>query len=580
MPYSSLRPRRIGVAVTAVAMTLGATTLMPSAAHATAAPANDNFGNAQVVSGAAGSASATGTNVGATTQPGETYPNAWIPNNTVWFSWTAPASGPVLFDLNGSAIDTVETVYTLSGKTLVPAGFDDDYTGNSYGASAVPVVAVAGTTYYAQVGSYSLDGTGALHLAINPISQGIQGVVKTSGGTPVPGACVTAPHTLGSTGSTSVTNAAGQYVITDSAASDTPTASNCFGDANLTQTTPAPSATTVGAGPATSAPIIVTTGASLTGRVIDQNGAPVAGASVEAWNSGTSDVTTWTDATGHYTVSGLEAGSYNVAAYDSQNNLYSATLSSVVTVPGTGTATAPDVTVHVLAGASGHVTNSTGGNYGGACITFTSGGTSTNVTADSNGYYSTALPAGTYTVSFNDNCVSPLTSIWYNGAHSAAAATPLTLTAGIVLFGVDGNFQGGGTAVPPAVPNVVSNGAPFVSPVCVADRAAASAAAAAVSSPQAAVAAANAALAAAQAAVAKDQAALKKLTKQLKVAKKKHAASTVKKLTKKIKKLKVTLRNDTAALAAAASAASSKSAAVAAAQAAVASANAAVNAAC
>lgn len=500
-------------------------------------------------------------------------PSERHPNQTVWFSWTAPAGGPVLFSTQGSAFDTVEAVYTLSGRTLVSAGIDDDY---NDATSTVPVVAVGGTTYFIQVGGYSAGEQGVIQVAIDPVTVGITGVVKTSSGTPIAGACV---NDTNNPGDDVVTNPAGAYVIAQlGGTSDTTSASNCLGTANITTTATAPSSTAIGSGVATSAPIVGTTGGSLTGRVIDPSGAPVGGAYVYVYGSGLSSVETVTDTAGRYAVSGLVAGSYTIEAYDNDFDLYDDTLASTVAVSGAAVASAPDLTVHPLAGVAGHVTKADASNYNGACITFTTGSTSTNVNADSNGNYTAQLPAGTYQVSFNDNCVSPLTSIWFNGAHSAATATPVTLTAGVQVFGVSGDFEGGGTAVP--APTRSRNTTPFVSPVCVADRAAAAAAAAGVASPQAAVAAANTALASAKATLAKDQAALKKLTKQLKKAKKKGATSTIKKLTKKIKKLKATLRKDTAAVSTATTNASSKSAAVGAAQSSATAANAAVAAAC
>ena len=61
------------------------------------APANDNFANAQVITGPAGNVS--GNNLGATTEPGEPPTIAGAPAGaSVWYSWTAPATGPVTFN--------------------------------------------------------------------------------------------------------------------------------------------------------------------------------------------------------------------------------------------------------------------------------------------------------------------------------------------------------------------------------------------------------------------------------------------------------------------------------------------------
>src|SRR5207302_7684664 len=68
-------------------------TIALAAPHvASAAPANDLFANAQLLTGISGSVA--GSNVGATSEPGE--PNAGYGMGmgfTVWYRWTAPASG-------------------------------------------------------------------------------------------------------------------------------------------------------------------------------------------------------------------------------------------------------------------------------------------------------------------------------------------------------------------------------------------------------------------------------------------------------------------------------------------------------
>jgi hypothetical protein len=61
------------------------------------APANDNFTNAQAISGVSGSVS--NTNVGATVEPGEPTIQDQRGGASVWYRWTAPASGgTVRFD--------------------------------------------------------------------------------------------------------------------------------------------------------------------------------------------------------------------------------------------------------------------------------------------------------------------------------------------------------------------------------------------------------------------------------------------------------------------------------------------------
>jgi len=59
-------------------------------------PANDNFANAQAISGATGSVTAT--NVGATVEAGEPTIQNVRGGASVWYRWTAPSNGTVRFD--------------------------------------------------------------------------------------------------------------------------------------------------------------------------------------------------------------------------------------------------------------------------------------------------------------------------------------------------------------------------------------------------------------------------------------------------------------------------------------------------
>lgn len=79
----------------------------------------------------------------------------------MWFTWTAPADGPVAFSTCGSDFDTVLAVYSgtsVGGLTRLAA--DDDTC--ELGARA-GVVATAGTTYRIAVdGFHGAAGTVSL----------------------------------------------------------------------------------------------------------------------------------------------------------------------------------------------------------------------------------------------------------------------------------------------------------------------------------------------------------------------------------------------------------------------------------
>jgi subtilisin family serine protease len=85
-------------------------------------PANDNFANAQFISGA--NATLNGTNVRATRESGEPdhLPaiSGSLGEHTVWYNWTAPSSGQVNLDTCTSSFDTTLAVYTGSALSTGP----------------------------------------------------------------------------------------------------------------------------------------------------------------------------------------------------------------------------------------------------------------------------------------------------------------------------------------------------------------------------------------------------------------------------------------------------------------------------
>lgn len=139
---------------------------------AMAQPANDNFTNAIVITGALGSTN--GSNIGATLQAGETNqviitsPNNPIPNqpvgvgSSVWFQWTGATNGKATFttigstDQFGNVMSTVLAVWTgnsISNLTLVASCASTYYSslGLSSPNSSVTFPALAGTNYYISV---------------------------------------------------------------------------------------------------------------------------------------------------------------------------------------------------------------------------------------------------------------------------------------------------------------------------------------------------------------------------------------------------------------------------------------------
>lgn len=117
-------------------------------------PANDNFADATVLSGASGSV--TFSNVDATSDFGSR-----ASGHTVWFAWTPTVSGGVIFSTHDTPEplwDSTLTAYNgQNSRTGDPLGYvyliarDDDHDpqpGESYGTSKIRFYADAGITYY------------------------------------------------------------------------------------------------------------------------------------------------------------------------------------------------------------------------------------------------------------------------------------------------------------------------------------------------------------------------------------------------------------------------------------------------
>lgn len=174
--------------------------------EAAARPANDNFSAAITLSGNSGSAS--GTNLLGSTESGEplVLPNA--SGHTVWWSWTAPASGQVSLDTHGSPFDTLLTVYTGNAvATLQPIAWNND-DGSSNHNSGLLFEAASGTTYrFAVDGVDGAQGNIALHWSLNAAAQANLAVTGISGpGNPTTGSPVNYTIGVSNSGPQTATN--------------------------------------------------------------------------------------------------------------------------------------------------------------------------------------------------------------------------------------------------------------------------------------------------------------------------------------------------------------------------------------
>lgn len=122
-----------------------------------APPGNDRPAAATRLTGYTGAAVAT--NVGATADSGERTPVGKPGGRSVWFSWTAPVTGPVTFDTCGSDTDTLLGVYSgspasVANLSVLGESDDDAQLGQQ---SRVTINAVAGQTYLIDVDGQNGD---------------------------------------------------------------------------------------------------------------------------------------------------------------------------------------------------------------------------------------------------------------------------------------------------------------------------------------------------------------------------------------------------------------------------------------
>ncbi|MDB5321862.1 MAG: hypothetical protein JWN40_3493, partial [Phycisphaerales bacterium] len=136
--------------------------------RAVGALVNDSFANRTTITGP--SVTLTATNKGATKEAGEPNHAGNVGGKSIWYTWTAPASGKVTIDTTGSNFDTLLAVYTgasVSTLTAVPGGANDDNPAGGTTTSKVSFNVTAGTTYQIAIDGYGgVYGNITLHLAL------------------------------------------------------------------------------------------------------------------------------------------------------------------------------------------------------------------------------------------------------------------------------------------------------------------------------------------------------------------------------------------------------------------------------
>lgn len=113
---------------------------------------NDAFASSLRLTGSF--ATVIGTNVRATKEPGEPNHGGDAGGKSLWWVWTAPATGVATVETRGSSFDTLLSAYTgVAVNTLTTEASDDDSGGS--GTSRVNLLVLAGQTYHFAVDGFS-----------------------------------------------------------------------------------------------------------------------------------------------------------------------------------------------------------------------------------------------------------------------------------------------------------------------------------------------------------------------------------------------------------------------------------------
>ncbi len=164
--------------------------------------------------------------------------------------------------------------------------------------------------------------------------------------------------------------------------------------------------------------------------------------------SGEFEATAIASRSGHYLLTDLAPGTYQVQIDDSCSGgtALAPSVFSVHVAPGATTR----VTTALVAGGSitGSVTSSaSSGKVAGICVGAFAGETATEptavaITASNGSYQIGTLPPGSYLVEFSSGCgAKGYVTQWYDDATTAATATPVTVKPGVTETGVDASMS-------------------------------------------------------------------------------------------------------------------------------------------
>ncbi|MDL2337717.1 MAG: IPTL-CTERM sorting domain-containing protein [Pseudomonadota bacterium] len=178
---------------------------------AAARPTNDDFATAIAVTGHSGTT--LGGNRLATLESGEPLP-VGVVGQTVWWQWTAPASGQMSLDTLGSSFDTRLDVYTGNSVGTLAQIAGNDNTDGASSASSLRFQAQTGVTYRWAVGTATgAAGDVSLAWSLNPLTQANLSVTLGGPSGTLPGDTVIYTLTVSNAGPQSATGVIANVTI-------------------------------------------------------------------------------------------------------------------------------------------------------------------------------------------------------------------------------------------------------------------------------------------------------------------------------------------------------------------------------
>ena len=157
----------VSLATTTCQSTMSATM---STGGGSVAPANDAFAGASVL--ASGSGTSSGTSVGASKEAGEPPHAGNAGGKSIWYSWTAPATGTLTVSTAGSGFDTLLGIYqgtAVNGLTERGSNDDEDNAGGIVTSKVTNLAVTGGATYRIAVDGFNAGGgaaSGAVQMAL------------------------------------------------------------------------------------------------------------------------------------------------------------------------------------------------------------------------------------------------------------------------------------------------------------------------------------------------------------------------------------------------------------------------------